>query len=145
MSGRYVTRLLDETARFLGYPQAIRTDNGPEFTSRAFMAWAQAKGIRHILIQPGRPMQNGYVESFNGQFWDECLSEHYFDSLAEARQIIAVWRDDYNQVRPHSSLGRIPPAAFAARCRGQVNTIGGEELCFATSKVAGCVRLISFR
>jgi putative transposase len=117
MSGHYVTRLLDQAARFRGYPQAIRTDNGPEFTSRAFMAWAQAKGIRHILIQPGRPMQNGYVESFNGKFRDECLNEHYFDSLAEARQLIAAWRDDYNQVRPHSSLGRIPPAAFAARCR----------------------------
>ena len=96
MSGQYVTRLLDQAARFRGYPQAIRTDNGPEFTSRAFMAWAQAKGIRHILIQPGRPMQNGYVESFNGKFRDECLNEHYFDSLAEARQRIAAWRDYFD-------------------------------------------------
>lgn len=113
----YVTRLLDQAARFRGYPAAIRTDNGPEFTSRAFMAWTLAKGIRHILTQPGRPMQNGYVESFNGKFRDECLNEHYFDSLAEARRIIAAWRDDYNQVRPHSSLGRIPPAEFAAQSR----------------------------
>jgi putative transposase len=124
MSGQYVTRLLDQAARFRGYPQAVRTDNGPEFTSRAFLAWTQARGVRHILIQPGRPMQNGYVESFNGKFRDECLNEHYFDSLAEARQLIAAWRDDYNQVRPHSSLGRIPPAAFAARCRQHAADIG---------------------
>jgi len=71
ISGHYVTRVLDRAALFRGYPQAVRTDNGPEFTSRAFMAWAQAHGIRHILIQPGRPMQNGYIESFNGKFRDE--------------------------------------------------------------------------
>lgn len=121
MSGQYVTRLLDQAARFRGYPQSVRTDNGPEFTSRAFLAWANARGIRHILIQPGRPMQNGYVESFNGKFRDECLNEHYFESLAEAQQIIAAWRDDYNQIRPHSSLGRIPPAVFAAEHRRNAN------------------------
>ena len=68
ISGQYVTRLLDQAALFRGYPQVVRTDNGPEFTSRAFLAWAQTHGIRHILIQPGRPMQNGYIESFNGKF-----------------------------------------------------------------------------
>lgn len=117
MPAQYVTRTLDQAARFRGYPDAVRTDNGPEFTSRAFIAWAQAKGIRHILTQPGRPMQNGYIESFNGKFRDECLNEHYFESLAEAREIIAAWRDDYNQVRPHSALGRIPPAQFAVASR----------------------------
>ncbi|PRP71552.1 transposase [Chromobacterium amazonense] len=117
MSGQYVTRMLDQAAQFRGYPSAIRTDNGPEFTSRAFMGWAQSRGIRHILIQPGRPMQNGYIESFNARFRDECLNEHVFDSLAEARQILSAWRDDYNQVRPHGSIGRIPPAEFAARHR----------------------------
>ncbi|WP_422614097.1 IS3 family transposase [Chromobacterium amazonense] len=117
MSGQYVTRMLDQAAQFRGYPSAIRTDNGPEFTSRAFMGWAQSRGIRHILIQPGRPMQNGYIESFNARLRDECLNEHVFDSLAEARQIISAWRDDYNQVRPHGSIGRIPPAEFAARHR----------------------------
>jgi len=68
ISGEYVTRLLDEVARFRGYPQAVRTDTGPEFTSRAFMAWAQAHGIRHILIEPGRPLQNGYIESLTASF-----------------------------------------------------------------------------
>ena len=72
ISGQYVTRLLDQAAVFRGYPLAVRTDNSPEFTSRAFMGWAQAHGIRHILIEPGRPMQNGYIESFNGKFRDEC-------------------------------------------------------------------------
>ena len=114
ISGPYVTRLLDQVAIFRGYPKAVRTDNGPEFTSRAFIAWTQRHGIRHILIQPGRPMQNGYIESFNGKFRDECLNEHWFESLAQARNEIEVWRKDYNEVRPHSNLGRIPPASFAA-------------------------------
>ena len=113
MSGEYVIRVLDAAARFRGYPQAVRTDNGPEFTSRAFMAWAQCHGIRHILIQPGRPMQNGYIESFNGKFRYECLNEHWFQTLVQARQAIAAWRSDYNEVRPHSSIGRVPPARFA--------------------------------
>ncbi|WP_425591647.1 IS3 family transposase [Hydrogenophaga aromaticivorans] len=113
ISGQYVTRVLDRAALFRGYPQAVRTDNGPEFTSRAFMAWAQAHGIRHILIQPGRPMQNGYIESFNGKFRDEHLNECWFETLHQARMAVAVWRTDYNEVRPHSSLGRIPPARFA--------------------------------
>jgi putative transposase len=113
ISGQYVTRVLDRAALFRGYPQAVRTDNGPEFTSRAFMAWAQAHGIRHILIQPGRPMQNGYIESFNGKFRDEHLNESWFETLHQARMAVAVWRTDYNEVRPHSSLGRMPPARFA--------------------------------
>ena len=114
ISGQYVTRLLDQAALFRGYPKVVRTDNGPEFTSRAFMGWAQTHGIRHILIQPGRPMQNGYIESFNGKFRDECLNEHWFEALAQARAAIAVWRQDYNEVRPHSSCRRMPPAKFAA-------------------------------
>ncbi len=117
ISGQYVTRLLDRAAIFRGYPAAVRTDNGPEFTCRAFIAWAQAHGVQHILIQPGRPMQNGYIESFNGKFRDECLNEHWFQTLQQARSEIANWRQDYNQVRPHSSLGRIPPAEFAQRHR----------------------------
>ena len=113
ISGEYVTRVLDRAALFRGYPQVVRTDNGPEFTSRAFMAWAQAPGIRHILIQPGRPMQYGYIESFNGKFRDEHLNECWFQTLHQARVAVAAWRADYNEVRPHSSLGRMPPARFA--------------------------------
>jgi putative transposase len=117
ISGEYVTRLLDRAAIFRGYPAAVRTDNGPEFTSRAFMAWANTHGIRHILIQPGRPMQNGYIESFNGKFRDECLNEQWFETLQQARTAIAAWRQDYNQVRPHSSCNRMPPASFAEQHR----------------------------
>jgi putative transposase len=113
IGGQYVTRLLDRAAIFRGYPSAVRTDNGPEFTSRAFIAWAQGHGVRHILIEPGRPMQNGYIESFNGKFRDECLNDHWFQTLHQARTAIGAWRLDYNAVRPHSSIGRMPPAKFA--------------------------------
>ena len=113
ISGEYVTRLLDRAAVFRGYPNMVRTDNGPEFTSRVFMAWAQTHGIRHLLIQPGRPMQNGYIESFNGKFRDEHLNESWFETLQQARNAASIWKQDYNQVRPHSSVGRIPPAEFA--------------------------------
>jgi len=122
ISGAYVVRVLDQAARFRGYPRAVRTDNGPEFTSRVFIAWAQHHGIEHLLIEPGRPMQNGYIESFNGKFRDECLNEHWFASLAQAREVIGEWRRDYNEVRPHSSCGRIPPARFAANHRSKSST-----------------------
>ena len=91
----------------------LKVVNGPEFTSRVFMSWAQTHGIRHILIQPGRPMQNGYIESFNGKFRDEHLNESWFETLQQARNAAAIWKQDYNQVRPHSSFGKIPPAEFA--------------------------------
>ncbi|HET6397298.1 MAG TPA: IS3 family transposase [Pseudoxanthomonas sp.] len=122
IGGAYVVRVLDQAACFRGYPRAVRTDNGPEFTSRAFIAWTQRHGIEHLLIEPGKPMQNGYIDSFNGKFRDECLNEHWFTSLAQARQVIADWRRDYNEVRPHSSCGRIPPAQFAANHRAQQAT-----------------------
>ena len=114
IGGQYAKRLLDRAALFRGHPGAVRTDNRPEFTSRVFMAWAQTHGIRHILIQPGHPMQNSNIESFNGKFRYECLNEHWFDTLPQARNTIAVWRQDYNEVQPHSSCRRIPPAKFAA-------------------------------
>jgi putative transposase len=119
IGGEYVTRLLDQAACFRGYPQAIRTDNGPEFVSRAFLGWLQRHHIQHILIQPGRPMQNGYIESFNGKFRDECLNENWFETLHQARQVVRVWAQDYNEVRPHSSIGRIPPRRFAQLHRRQ--------------------------
>ena len=128
ISGQYVTRLLDQAAMFRGYPAAVRTDNGPEFTSRAFIAWTQEHHIRHILIEPGRPMQNGYIESFNGKFRDECLNEHWFQNLRQARTEIAAWRNDYNEVRPHSSIGRIPPARYAEQLRRQAGDAARHEI-----------------
>ena len=123
ISGLYVTRLLDQAARFRGYPAAVRTDNGPEFTSRAFIAWTQEHHIRHILIEPGRPMQNGYIESFNARLRDELLDGEIFYTLKEARIIVESWRRHYNTVRPHGALGYKPPApevfipAFARAAR----------------------------
>ena len=81
IGGANVTRLLDPAARFRGYPKEVRTDNGPVFTCRAFMTWAQKYGIKHILIEPGSPTQNAYIESFNGTLQDECLDENWFESL----------------------------------------------------------------
>lgn len=113
IGGKYVTRLLDQAACSRGYPQAIRTDNGPKFVSRALLGWLQPHPIQHSLIQPRRPMQNGYIESFNGKLRDECLNEHWFDTLNQARQIVRVTVQDCNEVRPHSSIGRISPKRFA--------------------------------
>ena len=119
ISGRYVTRVLDQIGKFRELPRVIRTDQGPEFTGKALDQWACERGIELRLIEAGKPMQNAYIESFNGRFRDECLNEHWFRSLAEARAIIAAWRMDYNQHRPHSALGYVPPAEFAAAFRSQ--------------------------
>ena len=114
IGGAYVTQLLDRAATFRGYPKEVRTDNGPEFTCRAFVTWAQTHHIKHILIEPGSPTQNAYIESFNGTFRDECLDENWFESLEQARETIAASRTDYNESRPRSSCARTPPATFAA-------------------------------
>ena len=113
LTGDDVAELLDRIAQFRGYPQAVRTDQGPEFTCRTFDQWAYAHGVTPMLIQAGKPTQNAFIESFNGKLRDECLNEHWFRSLRHAQQIIAAWRRDYNEQRPHSSLGYQTPAQFA--------------------------------
>ena len=90
-------------------------DNGPEFTSRVLDQWAYARGVELHFIQPGKPVQNAFVESFNGKFRDECLNQNWFVSLADACRSIGVWRLDYNRVRPHSSLGDLTPEAYAEK------------------------------
>lgn len=127
ITGHYVVRVLEQAARFRGLPAAIRTDQGPEFTGKALDQWAYRNGVELKLIQPGKPMQNGYVESFNGKFRDECLNEHWFVSLAQAQVIIGAWRRDYNEFRPHSSLGDLTPAEFAARCRASLPDSATEQ------------------
>lgn len=117
ISGQYVTRVLDQAARFRGYPKAIRTDQGPEFTGKALDQWAYKHGVELKLIQAGKPTQNAFIESFNGRFRDECLNDHWFTTLAEARILIAAWRRDYNLFRPHSALDYLTPAEFAAKHR----------------------------
>lgn len=117
ISGHYVTRILDQAARFRGYPKAIRTDQGPEFTGRALDQWAYQHGVELKLIQPGKPTQNAFIESFNGRFRDECLNEHWFHTLGHARAVIQQWRTDYNECRPHSRLGYKTPAEAAEQLR----------------------------
>lgn len=117
INGQGVADILEAVCRFRGYPGSIRTDQGPEFTGRSLDQWAQANGVKLVLTQPGKPTQNAYVESFNGKFRDECLNENWFVSLDHARAVIATWRLDYNEVRPHSSLGKRTPAEFAAALR----------------------------
>lgn len=129
ISGHYVTRVLDQAARFRGYPKAIRTDQGPEFTGKALDQWACQHGVQLKLIQAGKPTQNAFIESFNGRFRDECLNDHWFTSLAEARILIAAWRRDYNQHRPHSALEYQTPAEFAAKHRTIAPALTADEEC----------------
>ena len=112
IGGRRVVDVLQRLVETRGKPAVLITDNGPEFAGRALDAWAYAQGIRLHFIEPGKPNQNAYVESFNGRFRDECLNEHWFLSLAQTRQIVEAWRLDYNAVRPHSSLGNVSPTEF---------------------------------
>ena len=110
ISGARVARELDALVRIYGKPACIVSDNGTEFTSKAILKWANENGVEWHYIDPGKPQQNGYIESFNGSLRDECLNEEIFDSLADARRKLALWRYDYNNVRPHSSLGNQTPA-----------------------------------
>ena len=124
LSSRRVTRVLEWVIAQRGRPVAIRCDNGPEFTSRHFLSWCEEQKVSVRHIQPGKPMQNGVVESFNGRFRDECLNAHWFRTLIEARGKIEAWRAEYNSDRPHSSLGYRTPEQFAAlhRAAGQYST-----------------------
>ncbi len=114
LNGDRVTRVLDRIAESRPLPKGIVVDNGPEFTSRALDQWAHRHGVELRFIRPGKPVDNCFVESFNGKFRDECLNAHWFTSLWSARRLIQEWVQDYNEVRPHSSLGNRPPAVFAA-------------------------------
>ncbi len=112
-SGR-VIEVLSRLVSERGAPRHLRSDNGPEFVSRALLAWITTQGIDTALIDPGKPWQNGTGESFNGKFRDECLSLEWFRSRAEAKIVIETWRRHYNEVRPHSSLGYLTPKEFVA-------------------------------
>jgi len=105
-------------------PDVIVLDNGPELTSRALDQWAYERGVRLHFIDPGKPQQNGFIESFNGRLRDECLNEHWFLSLADARRTIEDWRIDYNQNRPHSSLGNLTPEEYLADYTKRLETAG---------------------
>ena len=113
-NGDKVGRSLEAAMRVRGAPVSITVDNGTEFTSRALDAWAYQHGVELQFIRPGKPVENGYIESFNGRLRDECLNTHVFATLEQARARLASWRQDYNQVRPHSALGDRAPEEFAA-------------------------------
>lgn len=113
IGGDHLTRLLDAVCSQRGRPMMIRSDNGPEFTGKAMLTWAHRRGIALRLIEPGKPNQNAYIESFNGRLRDECLNEHWFTSLAHARAVIEAWRREYNEERPKKSLGGLTPSQYA--------------------------------
>jgi putative transposase len=115
LSGVRVVRELDRLCLRRGQPAMIVSDNGTELTSHAVLRWVEETGIEWHYIAPGKPVQNAFVESFNGRLRDECLNEHVFRSLSQARALVEAWRIDYNTVRPHSSLGGLPPSVFANR------------------------------
>jgi putative transposase len=128
LSSRRVTRVLDWIISQRGRPDVIRCDNGPEFTSRHFLVWCEERGIQLLHIQPGKPMQNGHVESFNGRFRDECLNHNWFTTLVDAKEKIERWRMEYNGERPHSSLAYRTPEEYAETCSRLTNGMGATAI-----------------
>jgi putative transposase len=118
LPGERVTRVLDRLAHMHGLPAAIVCDNGPEFSGHVLDQWAHARGVTLAFIEPGKPVQNAFAESFNGRLRDECLNESWFVSLADARETIEAWRIDYNETRPHSGLADRTPREFARSLLG---------------------------
>lgn len=112
LTGQRVTRVLDRIALTRGLPEVITVDNGPEFISKALDRWAYENSVKLRFIQPGKPTQNEYIESFNGKFRNECLNDNVFVSLNSAQKLIETWRQDYNTERPHSSLNNLTPEEF---------------------------------
>lgn len=115
ITGQGVVEQLNMLKDFVGLPEIISIDNGPEFTSKALWLWAYENNVKLAFIRPGSPTENAFIESFNGRFRDECLNEHWFVSLAEAKELIGNWRTEYNEIRPHSSLGMLTPIQFAEK------------------------------
>jgi len=129
LNGVRVTRVLDRLVARHGHPQRIVMDNGPEFTGKALDRWAWEHRVKLAFIEPGKPVQNAFVESFNGTCRNECLNENWFLSLADARAIIENWRIDYNDQRPHSSLGGRTPSEFATSIQTTTPSAAGNSHC----------------
>lgn len=110
--GSHVVEALSTAAKRYGLPERIQVDNGPEFISKDVDLWAYANKVVLDFSRPGKPTDNAFIESFNSRFRDECLNQHWFLNLADAKQKIEVWRQDYNLTRPHSSIGNVPPQQF---------------------------------
>ncbi len=118
LTGDDVVRVLEGVASQRGKPQTIRVDNGPEFISRSLDLWAYFNGVKLDFSRPGKPTDNAFIESFNGRLRDECLNQHWFLSLDEARAVTEAWRDDSNRVGPHGALGNQTPFEFARLVAG---------------------------
>lgn len=127
IGGQRVARTLDEVAELRGMPEVITVDNGPEFTSRALDEWAHRKQVKLDFIRPGKPIENGFIESFNGKLRDECLNQNQFVALTEAAVILDAYRREYNEERPHSSLDGLTPAKFADRHATMLNNASLEK------------------
>jgi putative transposase len=117
LTGHKVAAVLDEIAAERGYPKLITVDNGTEFYSKAMDLWAFKHQVKLDFIRPGRPTENGYIESFNGRLRDECLNGELFLDILDARQKLAAWKRDYNEERPHTSIGNLTPVEFARQVR----------------------------
>jgi putative transposase len=120
LSGERVVRVLETLREARGLPQTIQTDNGPEFTGHQLDTWAYRNRVRLFFIEPGKPVQNGHIESFNGKLRNECLNLEWFTSLHEARQILEQWRLQYNSFRPHTSLNNLPPEIWQQKQAGNL-------------------------
>lgn len=116
ITGTRVKKVLEQLADTRGLPRSITVDHGPEFEGQVLDAWAYAANVQLSFIRPGKPNENAYIESFNGKFRDECLNEHWFVTMEQARRVIEAWRIEYNTERPHSSLGELTPNEYAERC-----------------------------
>ena len=121
LTGDDVVRVLEQVAAERGKPQSIRVDNGPEFISRSLDLWAYFNGVKLDFSRPGKPTDNAVIESFNGRLREECLNQHWFLSLDEAKRLTEAWREDSNQVRPHASLGHRTPFEFARLVDGHAH------------------------
>lgn len=119
LNGLRVVRVLEDLTDLKGLPDSIRVDNGPEFISKVLDAWAYSKGVKLDFIRPGKPTDNGHIESFNGKFRDGCLNENYFLDLEEAKEVIENWRIEYNTLRPHDSLDDLTPEEFMKNYKQQ--------------------------
>jgi putative transposase len=122
ITGRRVCEVLNRISFIKGLPEIIMIDNCPEFIGKTLDEWAYRRGIKLFFITPGKPVENCYIESFNGRFRDECLNEHWFMSMEHARRVIEEWRIDYNSERPHSSLGYLTPEEFLRKERERFST-----------------------
>ena len=128
LTGRRVANVLDRIAERRGLPRSITVDHGPEFEGQVLDTWAYANGVQLAFIRPGKPVENAYIESFNGRFRDECLNENWFVTMAQARRVIEKWRIEYNEYRPHSSLGYQTPVRYASALGSRI-----EEKVFSTA------------